>query len=208
MSKITLRQVHEYLTAQGWSLINAPDAFLEIWRYDNENGSEVLLPTEQAIDKEFMLRETLQKLAALKEMTVGELTQDVREFTENLVSIRVAHPDVQDGSIPLEDGIALNANAKELLSAAANATLERRPLYQGRLPALVSALLQNARLGQTTHGSYVIHVFCKDPQQNEQPMDFARVATRTLGSALLGLKEALDEYESWPRLFEQFSRVR
>lgn len=195
MSTITLQQLRGFLTAQGWSLISVPDAFIEVWRYANESGGEVLLPTEQAVDKEFMLHEALQKLAMFRAATVSELTQDVRELTENLVSIRVAHPDVQDGSIPLEDGIALNANAKELILAAASAALERRPLYQGRPPALVSALLQNARLGQTTHGSYVIHVFCKDPAQNEQPMDFARVATRTLGSALSGLKEALDEYQ-------------
>lgn len=195
MSAITLQQLRGFLVARGWSLISVPDAFVEVWRFANESGDEVLLPTEQAVDKEFMLHEALQKLAALGELTAGELTQEIRELTENLVSIRVAHSDVQDGSIPLEDGIALNANAKELISAAASAALEKRALYQGRPPALVSALLQNARLGQTTHGSYVIHVFCKDPAQNEQPMDFARIATRTLGSALSGLKEALDEYQ-------------
>lgn len=194
MSRVTLRQLREYLGVQGWSLVNEPDAFIEIWRYASEGGGELLLPSEHAVDKDFLLREALRKLALLREVTASQLTQDVRELAENLVSIRVAHPDVEDGSIPLEDGIALNINAKELLSAAANAALERRPLYQGRPPALVSALLQNARLGQTTHGSYMIHVFCKDPLQNEQPVGFARIATRTLGSALFGLKEALDEY--------------
>ncbi|WP_369914323.1 hypothetical protein AB8810_16425 [Xanthomonas sp. NCPPB 3005] len=195
MMGITLSQLRDYLLVQRWSLIAAPDAFLEVWRYGDANGDEILLPTEHAIDKEFLLLEVLKKLAIIRGLSVGDLSQEVRESTENLISIRVAHPDVYDGSIPLEDGIALNANAKELISAAANAVLERRSLYQGRPPALVSALLQNARLGQTTHGSYVIHVFCKDPSQNEQPMDFARVTTRTLESALFGLKEALDSYQ-------------
>ncbi|MFC6839822.1 hypothetical protein [Xanthomonas theicola] len=192
---IVLHQLRDYLLAQRWSLVGAPDAFVEIWRCGDASGSEILLPTEQAVDKEFLLLEVLKKLAVLSGVNVGELSQEIRESTYNIISIRVAHPDVQDGSIPLEDGIALNANAKELISAAANAAIEMRSLYQGRPPALVSALLQNARLGQTTHGSYVIHVFCKDTLQNEPSMDFARVATRTLESALFGLKEALDAYQ-------------
>ncbi|WP_140725707.1 hypothetical protein [Pseudomonas sp. Hp2] len=195
MSNVTLQQVRGYLTTQQWSLVSTPDAFIEVWRCQGEKGGELLLPTEQAIDKDFLLNESLRKLASIKDSVVSEIIREVRELTENLVSIRVAHRDVNDGSIPLEDGIALNANAKELISAAANAALERRPLYQGRPPALVSALLQSARLGQTTHGSYVIHVFCKDPPQNDQPMDFARVTTRVLGSALTGLKSALEKYE-------------
>lgn len=195
MSKITLLQLRGFLAAHSWSLISAPDDYVEIWRHARNTGSEVLLPTEQTADKEFMLHEALRKLAKLSDVSDNELLQEIRELTENLVSIRVAHTDVQDGSIPLEDGIALNANAKELISAAASAALERRPLYQGRPHALVSALLQNARLGQTSHGSYVIHVFCKDPLQNEQPTDFARIATRTLESALFGLRESLDEYQ-------------
>ncbi|MFP7723007.1 hypothetical protein [Lysobacter sp. A3-1-A15] len=194
MSRITLRQLRDYLIAQAWSLIAAPNGFVEVWRYASQEGGEVLLPTEQASDKEFLLHEALRKLAASKGATASELTQDIRDTTENAVSIRVSHPDVKDGSIPLEDGIALNKNARELLSAAASAALEKRPLYLGRPAAAVAALLQSARLGQTTHGSYVIHVYCKESTREDQPRGFARIATQTLGSALLGLNEAIQHY--------------
>jgi len=194
MDNITLAQLRAYLPSQGWSLISVPDDFVEVWRLDGAQGGELLLPTDEAIDKEFLLSEALFKLAKLSDQTISVLSQNVREFSENTISIRVIHPDVKDGSIPLEDGIALNKNAKELISAAANAAVERRPLYLGRPPALVSSLIQSARLGQTGHGSYVIHVFCKDPAQTEQSTDFAQVTTETLQSALAGLKEALDSY--------------
>jgi hypothetical protein len=198
VAAITLMQLRGYLVLQGWTLVSAPDEYIEVWRINEIGGSELLLPTEAAADKSFLLKEALSKLSQLVGLSVHELTQTIREHSENIVSIRVAHPDVNDGSIPLEDGIALNANAKELLAAAANATIERRALYQGRQPALVASLLQNARLGQTTHGSYVIHVFSKDPSQSEQPanLDFARVTTEMLQSALGGLREAVDTYQS------------
>jgi hypothetical protein len=194
MDNVTLAQLRAYLPSQGWSLISAPDDFVEVWRLDGAQEGELLLPTEEAIDKEFLLSEALAKLARLVDRSISSLSQDAREYSENTISIRVVHPDVNDGSIPLEDGIALNKNAKELISAAANAALERRPLYLGRPPALVSSLIESARLGQTAHGSYVIHVFCKDPAQNEQPTDFAQVTTETLQSALAGLRDALDRY--------------
>ena len=195
MDKVTLSQIRTYLPSQGWSLINAPDEFLEVWRAEHVSGSELLLPTELAVDKELLLAEVLSKFAEVLGRTIPVLVQDIREFSDNVVSIRVVHPDVKDGSIPLEDGIALNKNAKDLISAAANAALERRAFYIGRPPALVSSLIQSARLGQTTQGSYVIHVFCRDPALNEESTDFAQVTTETLQSALSGLKDALGSYE-------------
>jgi hypothetical protein len=188
--------MRDYLAAQGWTLIAAPDDFIEIWRARGSDGGELLLPTEQALDKEPVTQVALSRFAELNQTTVQELTRTIREYFENTISIRVVHSDVSDGSIPLEDGIDLNANARELLTAAANATLERRALYQGRLPAPVSSLIQGARLGQTTHGSYVIHVFCKDSTEVEQPQSFARAATQTLNTALTSLREAVETYES------------
>ncbi|WP_206410919.1 hypothetical protein [Lysobacter enzymogenes] len=196
MASIKLAQLRDFLPSQGWRLIAAPDAFVEVWRTERIEGSELLLPTEQAADKEFATHYALSKLAELNKATFEELERIIREHCDNTISIRVAHHDVSDGSIPLDDGILLNANAKDLLIAAANAAIERRPLYQGRLPAPVSSLIQSARLGQTTHGSYVIHVFCKDGVTlADQQVSFARITTETLHTALVSLRDAVEVYE-------------
>lgn len=207
---ITLEQLRGYLPAKGWTPANVPNDFIEVWRSSEGAGRELVLPTDEAIDRDFLVCAAMLKLADLEGISTLELSQNIREYSENIISIRVAHSDVSDGSIPLDDGIALSKNARELISAAANAALEKRPVYLGgRPPALVSSLIQNARLGQTTHGSYVIHVFCKDPMQTNDGTDFAQIATETLQSALSGLKEALDIYETSgsPLIFESaFSR--
>lgn len=195
MSAISLDQFKGYLSSIGWEALSVPDDYVEVWSVGGSRQSQLLLPTEAAVDKQFLLREALSKYASFTDLEVGEIVRLVREQTENAVSVRVSHPDVSDGSIPLEDGISLNSYAKELLTAAANAALERRPLYQGRQPALVSSLIQNARLGQTTHGSYVIHVFCKNLTPTELGDDFAVTTTQTLYSALTGLRQAVDAYE-------------
>lgn len=196
MAVITLAQLRDFLPSQGWQIISTPDEFIEVWRAENIDGSELLLPTERAADKEFATLAALSKLADLNQVSAQEIAKLIREYIDNTISIRVTHADVSDGSIPLEDGISLNSNARELLTAAANATLERRALYQGRLPAPVSSLIQNARLGQTTHGSYVIHVFCKDSMQDDEPVGFARAATEMLHTSLSSLRDAVEAYEA------------
>lgn len=203
MLPVPLSQLRVFLQSQDWQLIAAPDEFVEVWRFEGLERGDLILPTEEAIDKPFLVEAALAKLADLNEVPIHELTQLVRDFFDNTISIRVKHQDVSDGSIPLEDGISLNTNAKELLTAAANAALARRPNYQGRLAAPVQSLIQNARLGQTTHGSYVIHVFCKD--QPNEPVGFASATTRTLHSALSGLREAVDSYSESadPLAFEE-----
>lgn len=203
MLLVSLTQLREFLQSQGWQLVAAPDEFVEVWRFKRRERDDLVLPTEQAIDKAILVEAALAKLAELNGVPIYELKQLVRDFFDNTVSIRVIHQDVKDGSIPLEDGITLNANAKELLTAAANAALARRPNYQGRLAAPIQSLIQNARLGQTTHGSYVIHVFCKD--EKSEPFGFASATTRTLHSALCGLREAVNAYSETadPSVFEE-----
>lgn len=208
MSDVTIQQLKDFLSVEGWSQFRVPSNYLEIWRKIDDSGWELLLPTDCSVDKDLMLHTALQKLAGLGNEVFSEVVRKVRELTGNILSIRVSHADVQDGSIPLEDGIALNANAKELLAAAACAALERRPLYQGRLPVPVAELIKRARLGQTAQGSYVVNVFCNEFHSEENGPDFSRVATSTLGVALTGLKSALDEYERGenPIAFEEALR--
>ena len=210
MVKISATQLRYYIATNGWSLASTPDEFIEIWRKPEISGNELLIPTNQAVDADEMVGDALQRLATLQNLSVPSLEQEIRQLTENAISIRVIHPDVQDGSIPLEDGIALNSNAKVLIAAAASTTLERRYKYSGRPAGVVKSLLDSARLGQTTHGSYVVHVFCPDANEDPKapnldvPLSFPSLVTTTLQAALQGLQDSIEEYEESgnPRAFE------
>jgi hypothetical protein len=205
-SNVSIEQLKEFLTALNGRQRSTPDDFIEVWELFIQEGSpiELVLPTEAAVDGAYLVSSALQKLAETLDQQVGAVVDQIREHSESHLHIRVVHPDVQNGSIPLEDGILLNANAKELLIAAANATLERRSLYQGRMPLPVASLIQNARLGQTTHGSYVIRVFCPDFDGGDGLTSFSQATTQMLESALSGLQEAITQYResSSPIVFE------
>lgn len=210
MNRISTTQLRFYIAANSWQLVSAPDEFVEVWRKPGSSGTELLIPTEQAVDAREMIEDALKRIAYQQGISESLLDQEIRQLTENAISIRVIHADVQDGSIPLDDGIALNSNAKTLIAAAANTTLERRYKHSGRPSGAVKSLLESARLGQTTHGSYVVHVFCPDVPEDPQapdldvPLSFPSLVTTTLQTALQGLHDAIGEYEESgnPRAFE------
>lgn len=210
MKQITANQLRAYISANGWSLVSAPDEFIEVWRLTESSAAELLVPTESAVDAKELVEGALARVSQQLDMSVAALEQDILQLTENSISIRVIHPDVKDGSIPLDDGIALNSSAKGLIAAAANATLERRYKYQGRQPAAVRSLLDSARLGQTTHGSYVVHVFCPElPSDHDEPnlgipVSFPSLVTGTLQAALHGLENAIGKFQESndPHVFE------
>lgn len=193
--KLNGEQLKDYLGHLGWSLHVRPNEYIEIWRGTHQNvEQELLLPTESAVDGERLLSLAATKLAEILNRPESTLIREAREYSDNAIAIRVVHEDVEEGTIPLEDGITLNKNAKELIIAAANAALERRPIFQGRPPAPVSTLVQSARLGQTAHGSYVVRVFCPEVELGDGSTSFALATTRTLVSALSGLRESVDMY--------------
>lgn len=203
---LKIDQVKEFLLYTGWKLYAIANEYLEIWNLEEKNRThEILLPTEAATDKELLLSLAIKKLSTTLNHSEASLIEEISEHFDQAIAIRVIHTDVQGGTIPLDDGILLNQNAKEILVAAANAALERRPLYQGRLPIPVSALIQNARLGQTAHGSYVVRIFCSEFEHRDAPIHFAQSTTRTLESALTSLQEAIQTYQnsSDPIAFER-----
>lgn len=210
MNPITAIQLRHYISSSGWSLVSSPNDFVEVWRLTASSGAELLIPTEHAVDGPEMVEDALRRVAKHLKISESSLDDEIRQLTENVISIRVIHMDVQDGSIPLDDGIALNSNAKTLIAAAANTTLERRYKHQARPFGAVKSLLDNARLGQTSLGSYVVHVFCPDVPDDkntpdmEVPLSFASLVTTTLQSALQGLHDAIEQYEESnnPRVFE------
>ncbi|MDR8017157.1 hypothetical protein [Ectopseudomonas guguanensis] len=196
MGTLKIDQIKEFICYTGWELYTKANEYLEIWRFEEDDRThEILLPTEAAVDKELLLSLAIRKLSTILNKPEVSLIEEISAHSDHAIAIRVIHTDVHEGTIPLDDGILLNQNAKELLVAAANAALERRPLYQGRLPIPVSALIQNARLGQTAHGSYVVRIFCPEFEHRDAPVNFTQSTTRTLESALTSLREAIQSYQ-------------
>lgn len=195
MNPTSLTQLRKYIVSVGWRLAARPDAFLEIWTLPGTNAAQLLLPSDEAIDPEFLLRTAFLRLAEEEGVPAVVVAERVATFGEELVSVRVKHDDVDDGTVPLDDGILLHEKARDLLVAASSAVLEKRGHFQGRPSLPIAALIKEARLGQSARGSYVVNVFWRRANSPEIA-DLAQATSLSLLAALRKLEEVLEAYEA------------
>ncbi|GIK28199.1 MAG: hypothetical protein BroJett007_13370 [Chloroflexota bacterium] len=160
-----------------------------IWARDL---TEVLIPKSQDFaDYAPRVYEALSTLARTEQRPVLEVYNDIRESSGDTVRIRVRHPDSDDGSIPLVDGVKLYQATYEMLISAAAVVDQKRGYLPNRKPAEAMNYVQKSRIGQTEHGSYVIvvHSSLDDSSSatDDQLSPFGRRVLETLASTLASL---------------------
>jgi len=127
--------------------------------------------------------------------------------------IRFRAPNADDaGTIDLENGVALYDHARDLVSAAANATIRPKRAYLSNSPAQAKDYVSSLRLGQTEVGSYVLTILSPVPPTLESQQiamfpelaipdePFPRAVTRKLVGALHASKEAASQASATGKL--------
>jgi hypothetical protein len=199
-ARITDRKVFEslrpldvlaYLRSSGWTLLGYFADSATVW---NRDGHQVLLPQDGSLaDFARRMAEILDTLAEVEQRSQLEIVRDLATATSDVVRLRVVSPVSEDGSVGLEEGVALVESAKDLILSAARAAVSPRAFFRSRLPGLADDYMRSVRLGQTELGSYVVTVVCPvspelrpavpaSLQNVDEPYD--RRVTRTLAGAL------------------------
>jgi hypothetical protein len=193
--------LRSYLEANGWRHTADLKRLATIWhKMEQERGfSEVVLPSNEAKDYLDRMHDALLAIASFENVELQDLVQKVTSFFADRISVRVIHADVSDGTIPLEDGVALNQRARDLMAAAALTTISKRKHYSGKRSPETKAFLDTLRLGQTSHGSYIINVIApvqptEELQASIPTSSLTRVVTNNLVSSLSALSEATATY--------------
>lgn len=200
----TLRpmELAAYLRVKGWRE-QQHQARAAVWVRPNgaEGGYEVVLPLTGDI-RDFALRmgEVLSTLEVVEGRSQLEILRDLETPTADIVRLRLRPPGA-NGAIPLESGVAVVRHARDLLLAAACATIEPRAFYQTRKPNEAVEYVGNLQLGQTERGSYVISVVSRvapllAPQQGAlfavAPEPFERRVVETLAGSVAAAKLAAE----------------
>lgn len=187
-----------YLRASRWQEVESADAF-SVWRKDS---SEVIVPLNTAFH-DFALRmgEVLAALQDMENRSQIDILTDLQTQSADRIRIRLQGTRAIDGTIPIEDGVSIIAQTRELLLASACAAVEQRPVFFTRKPPVAMEYLKSVRLGQTERGSYVVNVISKVPPfmatehgdgemfpQVQEP--FPRRATRMLAQSIKAVKRA------------------
>ncbi|MDZ4290993.1 MAG: hypothetical protein U1C47_03620 [Hydrogenophaga sp.] len=193
------RQVEAYLVHTGWIEAGRFDDGLgSVWHRPDSSTAEVVLPLEPSSqDFDERLLDALNAIANYEGEALPLVAAAVHDFNSDVVSVRVVYGDVEDGSIPLDEGVELNEHARDMMLAAAMSTVQRKRLFLGSRPDLANTYMKTLRLGQTSIGSYVVNVIAPisvNSNELESQRPFARVVTENLSDSLNALSDAATLY--------------
>lgn len=192
-----------YLRANGWA---APDAQLgqsANWRKKADGELfEALLPMDRGV-KDYALRmgELLNVLAVAEKRSEWQVYRDLLTSTADVIRIRIADPDLNDGTLPIEEHAQIAQRARDLMLAAACAATETRPVWHSRKPGQALDHVRRVRIGQSEQGSYIVTVLSRvtpllhgpNDQLFESEPPYERRVTETLAQSLVALEGAAEK---------------
>ncbi len=212
--------LEKYLVNRKWKEITRIQNEVSIW--DNELNGELIrawLPLNEGFgDYASSVKRVVKTISLFEDRSQLEIIEDFDTIASGDV-IRVKSHDIlnkTDGTLYLNDGFALIQKAKDMLLAAACASIEPKSVFPSRKPIKVENYAKKVRLGQTERGSYVIKLISPVIDQTEQnfqeylpneppQIPFGRLVTKTLVNSLKSLKNILLHLEKKGRFyFEPF----
>lgn len=203
---VSLEQLQDYLKTKRWFEDGYIRNVATIWHLGQNEEAEVVLPFITAKDFRQRIRDALLAVAAFERRDVLDLINEIKRRYSNLIAVRVIHPDTQDGTIPINDGVLLITKAKDLLSAAAQAVYSKRKHFSGPAPKDARKYLDTLLLGQTEFGSYVVNVIGPNQKTivyeheesdgtSSEAVPLGQVITSNLVSGLDALAKAGSDFE-------------
>ena len=146
-----------YLAAQGWQERTTPG---EKWSMWTKNGEfEVGLPLTKTLrDYARRMAELVATLERVEERSQLEIAADLENSGFDVIRLRLATSDTNDGSLAIEQAVEMVSRSRDLLLSAACSAVTPKLYYPARKPAAASDYIKKVRLGQTERGSFVFTI--------------------------------------------------
>lgn len=193
--------VTAWLRARGWHLRETvPDRFFRVQKTIDGTEWEVEVPFSSSLrDYARRMAELLDVVEDAEGIDQPALTRAMSQALTDVVRVRVDSEMTRGGRIPIDQGAALYGHTRDLLLAAACATVEPREAYRSRKPTRAMDYLGGLRYGPPEVGSYVVTVESPVPPELQPPLldppptqdlPFERRVVLTLGHALRAARHA------------------
>lgn len=192
-------EVASYLRSSGWREEQRHEQSHSTWALSQSDGREyeLLLPLDRSfMDFSVRMGELLQTLEVVESRSQLEILEDLDTVRSDIVRLRRTGDRWKEGSVPLEAGVQMIERGRDLLMAAACATVEPRAVYASKKPGRATEFLRNTRLGQTERGSFVLTFLSPVPpaiqSQISTPEEpFERRALYLLALSFSAVKDAV-----------------
>lgn len=193
---------NKYLESKGWYLKSVLNDIVGIWRSSRYPDREILQPIDiNLMDFSRRAEVLLSVLSETQDKKVNEIVDEINEISNDIIRIRVIHNDVDNGTIPFNDGVELFVKAKELLVSAARSVVKvQKGFYGGKSPEIVTNYFDSLKLSQTEIGSYILKVASPIYQQDEDQSDhcdipFGRIVSSRIIHSVLKLEKAVESFK-------------
>lgn len=199
-------EVAAYLHSRGWKQSELLAGKGSAWIFVGKDGSkfEVLLPMSRDLtDFHSRIEEVLHVLEVVETHETGgersrsEIVADITTVTADVLRFRF--DDADGGTLPIEEGVRVVEHVRNLILAAACATVQPRQQYQTRKPAQATEYLSRVRIGAPERGSFVLAIRSEVPPRlvSQSPLDlvtveepFERRVMLTLAQAVIAARDA------------------
>ncbi len=190
---VTPAALSAYARSSGWKPQGPIGDFSHLFAADA--FPEILVPNTNALDDYASVVSSLIDVFSDKQnRNQYEVYRDLVDADNDVIRVR-ATGDAEDGSIPIDAGVELVVNAKNMLLAAACAEVSpNQPVYRAGANKEANAFMERVRLGQTEHGSFVVTMLTgiAPPIQSdlfEDTVPIERRITTKLVSSLQAVRE-------------------
>ncbi len=195
-------QISAYLASQGWREDGVIGESAAVWHRteDESYDFEIILPLKDNL-KDYVQRsyDLINVLAKFENRSLRDVVDDLINFHSDVIKIRVVHDDVENGSIPLNDGVLLIEKAKELLISVTKSTFNKRRHFTGGASKEIMDFVETFRLGQTEVGSYIVNLIMPIDRLPAEQGDMiegslTRSVTNTLARSLTAIENSMVSY--------------
>lgn len=208
--KIPPINLEGYLLSKGWVAEGDLLGQATIWhRSDKEHFNfEVILPKSMEI-KGYCQRiiDAINELAIFEDRDPHNILKEIESFFSDSVKIRVVHSDVEEGTIPIDDGVLLIEKSRDLLTATTLSTFNKRSYFTGQRNLEAQNFIKQLRLGQTEVGSFIVNLIAPisdtiNSQVEQDKMSITRAITNNLSRSLVAIGRGIESYKRTESIFE------
>ena len=177
LREVTPAGLAAYARSAGWAKTEPYRDAADVWH--GEGLSEILLPRTDLLGD---YPSVVSRLIGIFSEESGKdelaVLKDLLEADHDVIRVR-AMEGAMNGSIALDTGVGMVSQAREMVMAAARATVgPPQRVYKGRANKKATAFMERVRLGQTEHGSFVVSLMAPVAPTTPRVLDESRLRFR------------------------------
>jgi|GEM_PF-2714252 hypothetical protein len=192
LESLDLMRLKNYLRNTGWTHYGTTKIGVETWtfKHDDSDLKRVLIADQTFDDYREGIQTVLRTLSEIEGRTEQAILDQIMGIEHDVIRFRSMHSLAMHGQIPLVDGMKLYQGAYEALLSAATVVENKRPILPNRKPNAALDFIEQAQIGQTEIGSYVLVIhapFQTDAEVGDDPdlkVPYSRRVLETLANAL------------------------